>query len=122
VVNPGSVTLAAGQSATATLVVGTTTAHADMHGAATPWGTTGTVGGLAALCVVFFGRRKRMRMMGALGLGVVLLLGALLTGCNGGGPTARATGKTSFTVTVTGTPASGASGSVQTTTISGTVN
>jgi hypothetical protein len=121
-INPGSVTLAAGQSGTATLVIGTTTARADVRGAAAPWGTTGAVASLAALCFILFGRRKRMRMLGALGLGVMLSIGTILTGCSGGGPTAPATGKTSFTVTVTATPASGVSASAQTTTIDVTVN
>ncbi|NYF77944.1 FG-GAP-like repeat-containing protein [Granulicella arctica] len=125
-VNPGSVTLAAGQSAMATLVIGTTTTLAEVHGSAPPWGTTGATAGFAMLCGVFFGRRKRMRMYVALGLGVMLSLGTLLAGCNNGSTaattTTTATGPTSFTVTVTATPASGSTASPETTTVDVTVN
>jgi len=121
-VNPGSVTLAAGQTATATLVIGTTTTRAELRGSATPWGTSSAVASLAVLCGAFFGRRKRMRVLVVLALGVMLSLGTLLTGCGKGGQTAPATGPTSFTVTVTATPASGSTASPQSTTVNVTVN
>ena len=72
------------------------------------------------LCGIFFGRRKRLRMLAVLGLGVVISMGTLLTGCDGGGP--PAVGATHFTVTVTATPASGSNVSPQTTTVGVTVN
>jgi hypothetical protein len=53
---------------------------------------------------------------------LMVSLGTLLTGCNGGGTTAPAIGPTSFTVTVTATPASGSTASPQTTTVNVTVN
>jgi len=118
-VNPGSVTLAEGQSATATLVIGTTTTSADVNRSTAPWGAAAS---LAMLCGVFFGRRKRVRMLAGLSLGIILSLGMLLTGCSNGGSTAPATGPTSFTVTITATPASGSTASAQTTTVNVTVN
>ncbi|MBB5062268.1 FG-GAP-like repeat-containing protein [Granulicella mallensis] len=125
-VNPGSVTLAAGQSSTATLVIGTTTASADVNHSATSWGTTGATASLAVLCCIFFGRRRRVRILAVLGLGVVLSLGTLLTGCNGGGGSGSTAPPTTvpmnFTVTVTATPASGSTASPQTTTVGVTVN
>lgn len=119
-VNPGSVTLGAGQSSTASLVIGTTTASADASRSASPWGATGAAASVAMLCGIFFGRRKRVRIAAVLGLGVAVSLGTLLTGCDGGGP--PAVGATHFTVTVTATPANGSNASPQTTTVGVTVN
>ncbi|MDE1154765.1 MAG: FG-GAP-like repeat-containing protein [Acidobacteriaceae bacterium] len=119
-INPGTVTLSAGGTTTATLVIGTTTAKAELHRSSNPWETTGAVATLATLCGVFFGRRKRARMFAALGLGVMLSLGTLLTGCSDGS-SVKSTGKTSFTVTVTATPASGSSVAAQSTTVNVTV-
>jgi len=121
-VNPGSVTLAAGQSTTATVVIGTTTTSADVKRSTAPWGAAGAAASLAMLCGVFFGRRKRVRMLAGLSLAVIVSLGTLLTGCSGGGSTAPATGPTSFTVTITATPASGSTAPAQTTTVNVTVN
>ena len=124
VVNPGSVTLAAGGISTATLVVGTTTAKAAMHPESKPWEAPSAGVTLAALCGVCFGRRRRgTRFVALLGLGLMLSIGGLLTGCSsggGGGKTAPATGPTSFTVTVTATPTG--TGTAQSTTVSVTVN
>jgi hypothetical protein len=122
VVNQPSVTLTAGQSATATLVIGTTSANAELHPASSPWGSTSAMAGLAVLFGIYFGRRKRVRMLTLLSLGLMVSLGTFLTGCNGGGTTAPAIGPTSFTVTVTATPASGSTASPQTTTVNITVN
>jgi Bacterial Ig-like domain (group 3)/FG-GAP-like repeat len=121
-VNPGSVTLAAGQSTTATLVIGTTTTSADVKHSGAPWRAAGAAASLAMLCGVFFGRRKRVRMLAGLSLAVIVSLGTLLTGCSNGGSTAPATGPTSFTVTITATPASGSTAPAQTTTVNVTVN
>jgi hypothetical protein len=123
-VNPGSVTLTSGGAATATLVVGTTTAKAAVHPEGKPWETPGAVATLAALCSLYFRRRRNVRWASLLGLGLLLSIGGFLTGCSsgGGGNTAPATGPTSFTVTVTATPSGASSGTPQSTTVNVTVN
>lgn len=121
-VNPGSVTLAAGQTATATLVIGTTTAKSAVRNAPKPWSTPAAITSLAALFGVFFGCRKQMRMLSMVVLGLVLSCGGLLTGCGNEGSSIKAASHTSFTVTVTATPASGSTAVAQTTTVNVKVN
>ena len=126
-INPGSVTLAAGGSSTATLVIGTTGTHAELERSTNPWEAPAAVTSLASLFGIFFGRRKRVRGLAALWLGLVLSVGTLLTGCgNGGSSTNKSTAPIvtagSYTVTVTATPASGSTASTQTAQISLTVD
>jgi hypothetical protein len=120
-VNPGSVTLTAGQTTTATLVIGTTTARSAMHNAPKPWNMPTAITSLAALLGIFFGRRKHMRMLSMVILGMVLSCGALLTGCGNGGSSVKAVSPSSFAVTVTATPVSGSSATAETTTVNVTV-
>ena len=126
-INPGSVTLAASGTSTATLVIGTTSTHAELKRSTTPWETPVGAVSFAALFAIFFGKRKRARMLTVLSLSLVFSVGVLLTGCGGGSGTANKSSAPvvtpgSYTVTVTATPASGSAASVQTTTVSLTVN
>ncbi len=125
-VNPGSVTLAAGGSTTATLVIGTTANHAELERKSSPWGPPATGVSLAAIFGVFFVRRKRIRMMSALGLVMILSIGAFLAGCGSSGNSKTKSALTvtpgTYSVTVTATPASGSMATAQSTTIAVTVN
>lgn len=126
-VNPGSVTLAAGGSAAATLVIGTTGTHtAELLHPASPWETPAAGLTLASVFGIFIGRRKRIRILSSLGLVVLLSAGAMLVGCGSSGNAKDKSALTvtpgTYTVTVTATPASGSSAAVQTATVSLTVN
>jgi hypothetical protein len=130
-VNPGSVTLAAGGSSTATLVIGTTATHAELERNSSPWGAPATGASLAAVFGIFFVRRKRIRemsafMMSALGLGILLSVSIFLAGCGSSGNAKDKSALTvtpgSYTVTVTATPASGSTAAAQTATVAVTVN
>ena len=125
-VNPGSVTLSAGGSTTATLVIGTTANHAELQRPASPWGAPATGVSLAAIIGVFFVRRKRIRMMSALGLVMMLSISVFLAGCGSSGNSKTKSAPTvtpgTYSVTVTATPASGSTAVAQSTTIAVTVN
>ena len=125
-INPGSVTLAAGGASTATLVIGTTATHAELQASPSPWQVPATGASLAAVFGVFFIRRKRIYITSALGLVILLSIGAFMAGCGGGGNPKNASALTvapgSYTITVTATPASGSAAAAQTTTVSLTVN
>jgi hypothetical protein len=125
-VNPGSVTLSAGGATTATLVIGTTANHAELERQSSPWATSATGVSLAAICGVFFVRRKRIRIVAALGFFMMLSVSASLVGCGSSGNSKSTSALTvapgNYTVTVTATPASGSAATVQTTTVSLTVN
>lgn len=125
-VNPGSVTLAPGGSLIATLVIGTTANHAEMLPVISPWEAPTTALSLAGIWGIFIGRRKRIRMMSAIGLAVLFSTGAMLVGC---GDSGNAKNKSALTVTpgtyivaVTAAPASGSTAASQTAMISLTVN
>jgi hypothetical protein len=126
-VNPGSVTLTASGASTATLVIGTTSTHAELKRSINLWeAPTGAIS-LATLFALFLGKRKRVRTLAALVFGMVLSAATLLTGCGGNVGTvnkssAPVVAPGSYTVTVTATPPSGSTASVQTATISLTVN
>ena len=66
---------------------------------------------LATLCGVFFGRRKHVRLLGVLGLALLLSVGTLITGCSNGGSNKSTTAPTlapgTYSVTVTATPGGG---------------
>ena len=125
-VNPGSVTLAADGSSTATLVIGTTATHAELQRTSSPWETPASGASLAAVFGISFVRRKRIRMMSALGLVLLLSIGVFLAGCGSSGNPKTKSALTvtpgTYTVTVTATPASGSAAATQTTTVSLTVN
>jgi hypothetical protein len=130
-VNPGSVTLAAGGSSTATLVIGTSATHAELERNSSPWGVPATGASLAAVFGIFFIRRKRIRemsalMRSALGLGILLAVSTFLAGCGSSGNAKDKSALTvtpgSYTVTVTATPASGSTAAAQTATVAITVN
>jgi hypothetical protein len=125
-INPGSVTLTASSSSTATLVIGTTTDHAELQHAQTPWQTPAAGLSFAAIFGIFIGRRKRIRMMSAIGLAVLLTAGTMLVGCGDSGNAKNKSALTAtpgtYTVTVTAAPASGSTAAPQTTTISLIVN
>jgi hypothetical protein len=122
--NPGSVTLTAGGSSMATLVVSTAGTVAQLERPKDPWGAPAAASS-ALLLGVFFVSRKRFRMLSVLGIGLIVLFGMTLTGCNGSGnngssvPTAK---PGTYTVTVTATPASGTAASAQSIQVSVTVN
>jgi hypothetical protein len=128
-VNPASVTLATGGSATATLVFATTTATASLRGqdaplSRSPFRSSGALA-LVALVGMFADRRSRRRLLVALFAVVLLFAGMSLTGCgssgsNSGSGSVNLVAKGTYTVTVTATP-SGGSGSAQTATVSVTV-
>jgi len=125
-INPGSVTLAANGSSTATLVIGTTADHAELQHPVSPWQMPAAGLSLAAIFGIFIGRRERIRMLSALGLVILLSAGAMLVGCGSSGNPKNKSALTvtpgTYTVTVTATPASGSSATAQTTTVSITVN
>jgi hypothetical protein len=121
-INPGSVLLAAGASSAATLVISTSTAHAELNRSTDPWRTPAA--SLATLLGVIFVRRRRVRMLAVLGVGLMLSFGAMFTGCsnnnNGSsGPTVKAG---TYTLTVTATPPTGSAASAQTLQVNLTVN
>ncbi|UWZ82814.1 FG-GAP-like repeat-containing protein [Occallatibacter riparius] len=125
-INPGSVTLAADGSATATLVIGTTADHAQLQQPASPWQVPAAGLSLVVMFGIFIGRRKRIRMLSALGLVVLLSAGAMLVGCGDSGNSKKKSALTvtpgTYTVTVTAAPASGSSVATQTAKISVIVN
>jgi len=115
-----SVTLTAGSTTTATLVVGTTGAKATLHTPPSPWQSTAPIASIASLFAMFFARRRRMLLQGVLFVPLFAIVALGATGCSGGGPTVPAVGKQSFTITVTATP-TGTAGTPQTTTVNVTV-
>jgi hypothetical protein len=106
VVNPASTTLAAGGSATASLVVGTTTSAnvADRPLSA----ISGSLGVLSLAGVVWVFRRKSLpRAFSVLAIVAIAAAGIALNGC--GGDSVSTAPKGTYTVKVTATPsASGA--------------
>ena len=122
-VNPASITLSAGGSAIATLVITTAGTHAELKPLSKPWDPS-TVAKLAALFGVFAfcGRRKRVRSLTLFGIGMMLSIGMMLTGCSGNGssvPTAKAG---TYVVTVMATPFGGSAASNQSAQVNVTVN
>jgi hypothetical protein len=114
-VNPASLTLTAGGTGIATLVVDTVGTPTALQRTTNPWGgPTGAVS-MAALVVIFFGRRKRLLLAASLALGFVLSTSLVLTGCGGGGKKPQ---PTVYTLTVTATPQSGSPANPQTANIS----
>lgn len=125
-VNPGSVSLAAGGSSSATLVIGTTGTHSAMNNAPSPWKTPAGGLALAALAGVFFSRRKRIAMLSMLGLALLLSTTTMLAGCGSSGNPADKSALTvtpgTYTVTITAAPATANAAATQTATVSVTVN
>ena len=123
-INPGSVTLAAGGTATATLVLGTTADHAELEHPANPWEAPASGLSLTAVFCIFIGRRKRIHS--ALGLILLLSVGGLLMGCGNSGNSKSKSALTvvpgTYSVTITATPDSGSSATAQTTMVSLTIN
>jgi Bacterial Ig-like domain (group 3)/FG-GAP-like repeat len=114
-----SVVLTAGSSATAALVIGTTGTKAAMAVPSSPWQNKAPMVSVASLVLMCFIRpRKKLRGVLFAALLAVAAMGAI--GCSDGGPTVSSVGKTSFTVTVTATPA-GSAGTAQTATVNVTV-
>jgi hypothetical protein len=100
-----SVTLIAGNTTTATLVIGTTGTQTALHKSPALPQRTAPLISFAALIAVFCFGRRRLRLPGVLSAALlsIIVLGA--TGCGGSGVTkVAAVGKTSFTVTVSATP------------------
>jgi len=120
-INPTSLTLSASSTATATLVV-TTTTSAQLKPSIAPWQAPTAVASLATLLCAFFSRRKRIRLLSALSLALLLSVSTLLTGCSNNGPSVRSAKAGTYTVTVVATPSAGATGSAQTTQINVMVN
>jgi hypothetical protein len=121
-VNPTSVTLAQGGSATATLVIGTTSGKAANQAPGLPWqrGAGGTAS-LALAAVIVMGRRRRAALRKWMSL-AVLLAGAgamMLSGC--GGDSTPTAAKGSYTVKVTATPG-GSGAAPQTATVQVTID
>jgi hypothetical protein len=117
--SPASVGLAAGGSATSTLVIGTTTSAA-LHNPLdrSPWKTPAGVVSLAALLWVFARRRSLPRLFSVLLLGALASAAMSLTACGGGSVKAAPVG--TYKVTITATPASSTASS-QTTIVSVTI-
>jgi hypothetical protein len=114
-----SVVLTAGSSATAALVIGTTGTKAAMAVPSSPWQNKAPMVSFASLVLMCFIRpRKKLRGVLFAALLAVAAMGSV--GCSDGGPTVSSVGKTSFTVTVTATPA-GSAGTAQTATVNVTV-
>ncbi|MBW4028227.1 MAG: hypothetical protein HIU93_12615 [Acidobacteria bacterium] len=108
-VNPGSVTLAAGGTQTATLVIGTTGTQASLQHSSTPWAAPAGAFSLATLLGMFFRRRKGVRIPAMYALGILFAGAVTLAGCSGGGTSVPTVKAGTYTVTVTAT-ASGVSG------------
>jgi hypothetical protein len=123
-----NITLTAGGSATATLVVGTTGTVAAGQLPANPWEHAAGMVSMAGLAAFFWSRRRRLRYMSA--FGVALLAVALfgISGCGGGGarttapvtPTAPVVSTGTYTLTVTAS-ATGSAAPAQTATVAVTV-
>jgi hypothetical protein len=124
-INPGSVTLAAGENSTATLLVSTAETNVALERSRKPWEAPVAAASFATLLGAFFGRRKRMRLLGVLGISLVVSFGMMLTGCSNHGnngssvPTAKAG---TYIVTVTATPSGGSAASAESLQVSVTVN
>jgi Bacterial Ig-like domain (group 3)/FG-GAP-like repeat len=129
-VNPGSVTLTAGGSGTATLVLTTTTANSTAEVPAGPFSKfiPGSLS-LATLAGIFASQRMRRRYFAMLSM-LLLLVGGVagLTGCGGGSSSVKTASssvntasKGNYTITVTATPPSGM-GTAQTAQIQMTIN
>lgn len=124
--SPGSVTLAAGGTSTATLVLGTSATHAELKPVPTlfPWEAPAAGVGLTAMFGLCFGRRQRMTKL--LGLMFLLSIGATLVGCSNSGNPKKQSALTvtpgTYTVTVTATPVPGSTAPVEITTVALTVN
>jgi hypothetical protein len=123
-VNPDSIVLSAGSTKEATLVIGTTGTHAQLHHSGTPW--EAAAASLATLFGFFFFGRKRVRLFVTLSAVLILSVAGLLAGCNGGGNNPKTSAPTTaagtYNVTVTAKPASGSNVSTQTTTVAITVD
>jgi len=118
-VNPVQVTLAVGSTAEATVVVGTTVTSSSNHPQSIPF--SGYAGGvsLAGLIFCFAFRRHNRKVFAMLGLGFLVFVVAGLSACNNGNGV-NTVSKGTYTATITATP-SGSAATVQTTTVSVTV-
>jgi hypothetical protein len=121
-VSPASVTLAAGDSKTATLIVSTTTAKASATQRdplpGSPFGSSGILS-LAALAGLFAGWRSKRRLLLAACTALLLFAGMGMSACSSSN-SVKTAAQGSYTITVTATP-SGSTGAVQTATVSITV-
>ena len=118
--NANSVTLTAGNTATATLVVGTTGTQAAHTSPALSQRAAPLVS-FAALIAVFCCGRRRLRLPGILSAALLAIIALGVTGCGGSSVTkVPAVGKTSFTVTVNATP-TGSAAVAQSVTVNVTV-
>jgi len=119
IVNPTQVTLAAGSTEEATVIIGTTTSAANIPPPFSP--LSGYVGGLsvAGLFCCFAFRRFNRKLFSALGLLFVVSAMAGLSGCSSGNGV-KTVAKGTYTATITATP-SGSSAATQTATIAVTV-
>jgi len=115
-----SVTLTAGSTATATLVVGTTGTKAALDTPPSAWHGNASIVSIASLFAMCFARRRRALLRGVLSAALLAIVALGATGCNGGGTTVPAVGRQSFAITVTATP-TGSAGTAQSTTINVTV-
>ena len=118
-INPAQVTLSAGSTAEATLVVGTTITSAANHSQGIPF--PGYAGGvsLAGLLFCFAFRRRNRKVFSMLALGFLVFAVAGLSACNNGNGVTTVS-KGIYTATITATP-SGSTGTAQTATVSVTV-
>jgi hypothetical protein len=115
-VNPATITLTPGGTATATLVVGTTSAatNATNHGSGSPLSGSAGVVALGAMLWIFRGRRNWIRLISMASCLGLLVAALALNGCGNSktpapGNTIPTASKGNFTLTVTATP--GGSGS-----------
>lgn len=119
-VNPSSVSLTAGQTGTATLVIGTTIANAAVPIQSKPWEVPAALVSTAMLFGIFAKRRKAVRLVSVLGLVMMFCLGGLVTGCSDGSKV-KAVAPSTFTVQVTATAAGSSSVPSQSTSVNVTV-
>ncbi len=122
-----NVTLTAGGSATATLVVGTTATVSAAQVPANPWEHAAGMVSMAGLAAFFWSRRRRLRYLSALGVALLAITVFGISGCGGGSkstapvtPTAPVVSAGTYTLTVTAS-ATGSAASAQTATINLTV-
>jgi hypothetical protein len=118
-INPGTVTLTPGGTATVSLIFGTTAATSSANQPpAAPWGKSTGILSVAALLGVFVSRRSRRRLL-YLVPATLLLFGVIaVTGCGSSSTPTVSAG--SYNITITATP-SGGSAATQTATIAVTV-
>lgn len=119
-VNPASVTLAAGGTGVASVVVTTNGISPVLQSRNANWGSTAGVASMATLILIFFRRRKSGLFPASLAVAFLLSASYLVTGCSGSGGNKKVS-PGSYTLTVTATPAYPGQGNLQTTKINVTV-